>query len=125
MKRTLTVLAALAIGILTIAAPATLSSAASSPNLSPQHRTSEILGVQVDFDLPFTATVVEAFDSDSHTFALVEDEDGRRWLAAPRTEVKAGMVVRHGDGTLMRNVHSAALNRTFTGVFFIAAMQAE
>jgi hypothetical protein len=123
MKRTLTVLTTLALATLVIAAPAALSSAATSPSPAPQHRTGELLGVKAD--LPFTATVIEAFDSDSYTYALVEDEDGQRWLAAPYTDLKAGMVVRHGDGTLVRDFYANGLNRTFAGVFFIGAMQAE
>lgn len=118
MLRTLTALTAL----LVIAAPATLSSATPHDG-SPMHRVGAPLSVTID--LPFAATVVEAYDTDEHTYALVQDEDGRRWLVAPRAAVKPGMAVRHSDGTLLRNFHAADLNRTFAGVFFISAIQAE
>ena len=118
MKRTLTALAAL----LAIAAPAALSSA-TPHDASPLHRAGATLSVTVE--LPFAATMIEAYDSGDRTYALVEDEDGRRWLAAPRAAVKPGMTVRHSDGTLQRNVHAADLNRTFAGIFFIAAIRAE
>ncbi|PWC52972.1 hypothetical protein [Azospirillum sp. TSO22-1] len=118
MTRTLTALAAL----LAIAAPAALSSA-TPRDAAPLHRAGTALSLAVE--MPFTATVIEAYDTADHTYALVEDEDGRRWLAAPRAAVKPGMAVRHSDGTLQRNLHAADLNRTFAGVYVIAAIQAE
>lgn len=120
MKRLLLALTALA-----LAAPALSSMAAPPPSHPTTARAAEMLNLDVTADLSFTATVVEAHDSNNYTYVLVEDEDGRRWLAAPRTSLKPGTVVRHSDGTLMRNFHSKVLNRTFQGVFFIAAIQAE
>lgn len=119
MKRILTALAALV-----IAAPA-LSSAAPPPGHPSPQDAGRLLGVAAGEDLPFAATVVEAHDSNNYTYVLVEDEDGRRWLAAPRVDLRPGMKVRHGDGTMMRNFHSKVLNRTFPGVFFIAALRPE
>ena len=114
----------IALTTLALTVPA-LSSAAPPPGHPTPEHAGAMLGIAAPAELPFTARVVEAHDSNSYTYVLVEDEDGQRWLAAPRTALTPGTMVRHSDGTLMRNFHSKVLNRTFAGVFFIAAIRAE
>ncbi|MDX1595076.1 MAG: hypothetical protein R3298_12575 [Gammaproteobacteria bacterium] len=69
--------------------------------------------------LPYTGTVVEALDSNSYTYLLVERDERRLWLAVPRLEIAAGERVRYGAGRTLSGFYSKKLRRNFAEVTFV------
>ncbi|WP_448192278.1 hypothetical protein [Azospirillum sp. sgz301742] len=121
MNRTLIALLAFALPTAALAAPP-----AGHP--TPQDA-GQILGIQQAQTpgeaLPYKGTVVETFDANAYTYVLLKDGTQQRWLAAPRTEVKPGMVLRYGPGAEMQNFYSKVLNRTFERIWFVGVVRPE
>jgi hypothetical protein len=69
-----------------------------------------------------TGRVVEAINSNNYTYILVETEQTKRWLAAPKTALQPGQKIRFPDGALMRNFYSKSLKRTFQNILFVSGV---
>jgi hypothetical protein len=71
----------------------------------------------------FRGTVIETMNVAGYTYALVKvGEEPAVWLAAPKTELGVGDAVSWGEGALMREFHSATLDRTFPEIVFVASL---
>jgi len=82
----------------------------------------------------FQGTVTETMTVDGHTYALVnvgeefswmrasDTEEPLVWLAAPATVLSVGDVVSWQGGSVMREFHSGALDRTFTELVFVGSL---
>jgi hypothetical protein len=70
-------------------------------------------------ELPLSGTVVEAQDSNSYTYLLIEHDGGQQWLAAPRLKVVPGNRLRYAPGRTIANFHSKKLRRTYPSVTFV------
>ena len=66
--------------------------------------------------------VIEAIDSNNYTYILVETDQSKRWLAAPKTALQSGQKIRFPDGALMRNFYSKSLKRTFENILFVSGV---
>ena len=66
--------------------------------------------------------VIEAIDSNNYTYILVETDQSKRWLAAPKTDLQPGQKIRFPDGALMRNFYSKSLKRTFQNILFVSGV---
>lgn len=62
--------------------------------------------------------VLETMDSGGYTYVLLETEDGKKWVAAPKTTVTVGQSATFAPGMVMRNFKSETLDRTFDEVVF-------
>ena len=69
-----------------------------------------------------TGRVVETINSNNYTYILVETEQTKRWLAAPKTALQAGQKIRFPDGALMHNFYSKSLKRTFQNILFVSGV---
>lgn len=69
-----------------------------------------------------TGRVLEAIDSNNYTYILVETEQTKRWLAAPKATLEPGQKIRFPDGALMRRFYSKLLKRTFENILFVSGV---
>ena len=73
--------------------------------------------------LPYSGSVLEAWDSNNYTYLLVERGDVREWLVAPRLELAAGARIAYGEGRTFNNWYSKKLARSFAAVTFVPPVQ--
>ncbi len=65
-------------------------------------------------------TVLEVFDSNNYSYIRVSHpQEQERWLAAPRTPLSVGTLIRYGEGTRMENFYSKVWKRTFPVITFV------
>lgn len=64
-------------------------------------------------------TVLSFIDHPQYTYIEVSQNKKPRWLAATKTAVKKGDVIRFDDGMIMSNFHSKSLKRTFPSIAFV------
>lgn len=69
--------------------------------------------------LPNKGEVLQAIDANLYTYVEVRDRGAARWLAAPKTDMRPGAVVRFDEGLVMTNFYSKALQRTFPSILFV------
>jgi hypothetical protein len=62
--------------------------------------------------------VVETIDGGGYTFAAVEKDGQRSWVAIPPTHLDVGQQVEFVPGFVMNNFTSGSLNRTFEAITF-------
>jgi hypothetical protein len=62
--------------------------------------------------------VVETMDGGGYTYAAVEKDGQRSWVAIPPTKLEVGQEVEFVPGFVMNNFTSGALNRTFEAITF-------
>ena len=62
--------------------------------------------------------VVETFDGGGYTYAAVEKDGQRSWVAIPPTKLEVGQEVEFVPGFVMNNFSSKALNRSFEAITF-------
>lgn len=67
---------------------------------------------------PIKGTVVESITSGGYTYLNIDSDGQKKWVAIPKTEVKAGQQVELAPGTEFKNYTSKSLGRTFDSVFF-------
>jgi len=58
-----------------------------------------------------------------YTYVLIETDQGKRWVAGPKTVVQVGDLVLTEKGMAMRQFESKTLNRTFDVVYFASGIQ--
>ncbi|UCH74454.1 MAG: hypothetical protein JSU82_00930 [Rhodospirillales bacterium] len=73
-------------------------------------------------NLPNAGKVTEVIAAGQYTYLQVTRDDGEGWIAVPRREIAVGSEVRYGNGAVMRDFHSASLNRTFDEVLFLGGV---
>lgn len=73
---------------------------------------------------PLTGKVVQSMDAGNYTYAEIEADGRKVWVAAPRTPVAAGETVSVPAGMVMKNFSSKSLDRTFEEVWFVASIKA-
>jgi hypothetical protein len=64
--------------------------------------------------------VVETMDSGGYTYALLEKDGKKTWVACPKTKVEKGKDMSFQPGSEMVNFTSKTLNRTFDKIIFSA-----
>lgn len=62
--------------------------------------------------------VVETMDSGGYTYAQIENNGSKTWVAVPQTTIKKGQTVSFKPGMSMSNFKSKTLNRTFDHIVF-------
>jgi len=62
--------------------------------------------------------VVETMEGGGYTYAAVEKDGQRQWVAIPPTKLEVGQDVTFIPGFIMDNFSSKALNRTFEAITF-------
>jgi len=62
--------------------------------------------------------VVETMDSGGYTYAQIEKNGNKTWVAVPKTEIKKGQQITFAPGMPMSNFTSKTLKRTFELIYF-------
>jgi hypothetical protein len=70
-----------------------------------------------------SGTVIEALDSNSYSYLLIEHQGGREWLAAPRTALRPGQRIAFTAGHRFAPWYSKKLHRTFAAVTFVPGVE--
>ena len=68
-----------------------------------------------------SGTVVETMDASTYTYALLEKDGKKFWVAGPQTKLAIGTVIGPVQGSPMPGFHSDTLKRTFDQIYFISA----
>lgn len=67
---------------------------------------------------PVAGKIVETMDGGGYTYAALEKEGQRTWVAVPAMKLEIGQQVEFNPGMVMTNFRSKALNRTFESIVF-------
>ena len=62
--------------------------------------------------------VVETMNSGGYTYALVDKEGARTWVALPKSNIAVGTEITCQPGMVMNNFSSPSLNRVFKHIVF-------
>ena len=68
--------------------------------------------------IPLQGTVAETENTAGYTYLLLDDKQGKTWVAIPETAVKTGQTVTCSPGMTMHNFESKTLQRTFETIVF-------
>ncbi|HYA27148.1 MAG TPA: hypothetical protein VEE82_04040 [Thermodesulfovibrionales bacterium] len=69
---------------------------------------------------PISGKVIETMDSGGYTYALLEKDGNKIWVAVPQMKVEKGKNMSFQPGGVMENFTSKTLNRTFDKIIFSA-----
>lgn len=102
---------------------ATAASAAPLPGVSSPPETQRTLAVPVaQTAVPNSGEVSESIPAGNYTYLHVKKDGKQEWLAIPRRDIPVGAEISYGNGAVMKDFHSAALNRTFDEVLFLGGV---
>lgn len=65
--------------------------------------------------------VRETVDASTYTYALLEQDGRKIWVAGPKTQLAVGDRVGPVEGMVMHDFHSDTLNRTFDQIYFLSS----
>jgi hypothetical protein len=65
-----------------------------------------------------TGKVIETMDSGGYTYAQIENNGKKTWVAVPRTKIEKGSTVTFLPGAPMMNFTSKSLGKTFDTIIF-------
>ena len=65
-----------------------------------------------------TGKVVETMDSGGYTYALIENNGKKTWVAVSKTKIEKGQNITFAPGTEMQNFESKTLKRKFDSIIF-------
>jgi len=66
--------------------------------------------------------VVKTMTSGGYTYALIEKDNKKTWVAVPQTKITKGQTITFLPGAEMANFRSKTLNRTFDTIIFSAGV---
>jgi len=69
-----------------------------------------------------TGTIVQTMDAGGYTYAELDQNGAKVWIAGPTTKVAVGTKLAKMTGTLMTDFHSSTLNRTFDRIYFVGSI---
>ena len=80
----------------------------------------EELKPEVNLEAPagLEGVVVTTMNAASYTYVEIESNGKKSWAAVPQTEVKVGDEVTIPPGSMMYNIESKSLNKTFDEILF-------
>ncbi len=115
MKKSLVVFAALSFIVLPFAGR---SAYATSDGASAAQPASQPSQPQRQEDSSLSGKVVETMTSGGYTYALIEKNGKKTWVAVPATKISVGQQVSFRPGVAMGNFESKTLNRKFDNIIF-------
>lgn len=68
---------------------------------------------------------MEVLQASKYTYLLVQEKEGKHWVALPKIQAEAGETYYYKGGFRMTNFESKDLSRTFEEVFFIERISTE
>lgn len=74
-------------------------------------------------DLRNEGLVLSTRDANEFTYIEVRRAGAVEWLAAPLAAIKPGSTIRFEDGTVMANFYSKLLQRSFSSIRFVGAVE--
>lgn len=69
---------------------------------------------------PVSGKVVETMDSGGYSYALLERDGKKTWVAVPKMKIEKGKNMSFQSGAVMENFTSKTLKRTFDKIIFSA-----
>jgi hypothetical protein len=69
---------------------------------------------------PISGKVIETMDSGGYTYALLEKDGNKTWVACPKMKIEKGKNMSFQPGADMQNFTSKTLKRTFDKIIFSA-----
>ena len=66
--------------------------------------------------------VVETMNSGGYTYALVDENGAKTWVALPKSTIAVGNEITCRPGMVMNDFRSASLNRTFKHIVFSSGL---
>ncbi|HZX33667.1 MAG TPA: hypothetical protein VFF03_20115 [Rhodocyclaceae bacterium] len=121
MNRLLFVVLAAAIGLSACSkkqeAPATAAPAAA--NATAPASAAPATPPTLSASAPNSGKVLQVLQAGSYTYAEVEAEGKKLWIAGGPIQIKAGDTVQWGNYAVMNNFTSKSLNRTFEQILFV------
>jgi hypothetical protein len=91
--------------------------APTTPVAPPDHKTAPKQDPHASTNL--AGTVVETMNAGPYTYAQLEQNGKKFWVAGPQSQVAVGQKLAKLTGSLMVNFRSKTLNRTFDEIYFI------
>ena len=73
--------------------------------------------------LTFEGSVLETMGTAGYTYAQIQADSGKVWVAGPQIQVQVGDKVTASNGMLMPNYHSKSLNRDFETLYFVNSIE--
>lgn len=70
-------------------------------------------------ELPHEGRVISFTHANEYTYIEISNANATHWLAAPKTELKTGNLIRYKEGSTMTSFYSKLLKRTFPSIMFI------
>jgi hypothetical protein len=67
---------------------------------------------------PVSGKVIETMDSGGYTYALLEKDGNKMWVAVPQMKIEKGKNMSFQPGAVMENFTSKTLKRTFDKIVF-------
>ncbi|MFZ2161198.1 MAG: hypothetical protein WAW02_03175 [Sideroxyarcus sp.] len=79
--------------------------------------------IPIDTQMVNNGKVLEVLDTDMYTYLQVTTEKGPLWIAAYKTNITKGAIVKFSNGVAMSNFHSNALDRSFDVIVFVDSVE--
>lgn len=68
-----------------------------------------------------SGTVLETMEAGGYTYAQIDQNGTKVWVAGPTTKLAVGTKLGPMTGSLMTDFHSNTLNRTFDQIYFVGS----
>lgn len=62
--------------------------------------------------------VIETMDAGGYTYAQIEKDGKKTWVAVPQTKIDNGQEITFAPGSVMNNFESKTLKRSFESIIF-------
>lgn len=95
-----------------------VSAFGANPPAAAPHAATAPAAVQGD---AVSGTVVETMDAAGYTYAQLDRNGTKVWVAGPTTKLAVGIKLAPMTGSLMTAFHSNTLNRTFDQIYFVGS----
>lgn len=77
----------------------------------------------VQVDRGQEGVIAEVIDTDRYTYLRVTTTEGEEWLATGKDTFRVGQSVHYGEGVMMSDFHSQALQRSFARIRFVGSVK--
>ncbi|MBT0665480.1 hypothetical protein KI809_14320 [Geobacter pelophilus] len=104
-------------------APAAAPAGQAAPGAQGGNPHAGIQKIEIPAGAGHKGKVVETMNSGGYTYALVEENGQKLWVAVMETKVEKGALVEFPDSPPMVNFQSKTLNRTFDKIIFAPGLR--
>jgi len=94
-----------------------------TPEQAKSYRQRAEAAAKSSLPMPNAGVVVDLIQTKAYSYVKVRGDDGTRWLAGPRTDLKTGDAVRYSRGMEMDDFFSRQLQRKFDSILFVEGVE--